>query len=113
LNSEDKSKFLLEEDVIKLCDTFLDMLFRFKHRGAVQITAESFEHLCKKLISNDHFQNIPMKFLEMALDRITTESHSAVLRRSAGIPPAIIAILRAEPDKLKAVHKLNQKHGAV
>jgi hypothetical protein len=79
------------------------MLFRFKHRGAVQITAESFEHICKKLILNEHFEHIPMNFLEKALDRITTESHSAVLRRSAGIPPAIIAILRAEPDKLKIV----------
>jgi phosphoenolpyruvate-protein kinase (PTS system EI component) len=103
-SSEDKTKFLLEEDVIKLCDTFLDMLFRFKHRGAVNNAADCFEHICKKLMSNAHFRDIPKKFLGMALDRIATESHSAVLRRSAGIPPAIVAILRAEPDMLKAVH---------
>lgn len=35
--------------------------------------------------------------LNQALDRITTENHSTVLRRSAGIPPIIIAILRSEP----------------
>ena len=32
-----------------------------------------------------------------AFERITTENHSTVLRRSAGIPPTILAILRAEP----------------
>jgi Putative death-receptor fusion protein (DUF2428) len=32
-----------------------------------------------------------------ALDKITKENLSTILRRSAGIPPTIIAILRAEP----------------
>lgn len=35
--------------------------------------------------------------LTKAFERITTENHSTVLRRSAGIPPTILAILRAEP----------------
>ncbi len=35
--------------------------------------------------------------LDRALDKITTENLSTILRRSAGIPPTIIAILRAEP----------------
>jgi hypothetical protein len=35
--------------------------------------------------------------LSKALERITQENHSTILRRSAGIPPTIIAILRAEP----------------
>lgn len=35
--------------------------------------------------------------LKKALERITKENHSTVLRRSAGIPPTVIAILRAEP----------------
>lgn len=35
--------------------------------------------------------------LEEALNRITKENHSTILRRSAGIPPTILAILRAEP----------------
>lgn len=35
--------------------------------------------------------------LKQALNRIVTENHSAILRRSAGIPPTIIAILRSEP----------------
>ena len=35
--------------------------------------------------------------LDAALNKITTENLSTILRRSAGIPPTIIAILRAEP----------------
>jgi hypothetical protein len=35
--------------------------------------------------------------LDKTLEKITTENLSTVLRRSAGIPPTIIAILRAEP----------------
>lgn len=35
--------------------------------------------------------------LDEALDKISTENLSTILRRSAGIPPTIIAILRAEP----------------
>lgn len=35
--------------------------------------------------------------LRQALENISTENVSTILRRSAGIPPTIIAILRAEP----------------
>lgn len=35
--------------------------------------------------------------LDRALEKITTENLSTTLRRSAGIPPTIISILRAEP----------------
>jgi len=49
--------------------------------------------------------------LEKALDRISSENHSTVLRRSAGIPPTIIAILRAEPALVKAARCYNMKRG--
>ena len=75
------------------------MLFSFKHRGAIEKTAESFSLLCTKLLNSNWkvLQQIPEGLLDEALDRITKEIHSTVLRRSAGIPPTIIAILRAEP----------------
>jgi hypothetical protein len=43
------------------------------------------------------FSHIPKELLDRTLERISKESRSTVLRRSAGIPPTIIAILRAEP----------------
>ena len=49
--------------------------------------------------------------LNTALDKITKESHSTVLRRSAGLPPTIIAILRAEPSIIKANRSWNKKKG--
>jgi hypothetical protein len=49
--------------------------------------------------------------LNVTLERISTESHSTVLRRSAGIPPTIIAILRAEPSIIKANRSWNKKKG--
>ena len=49
--------------------------------------------------------------LNQTLERISKESHSTVLRRSAGIPPTIIAILRAEPGIIKANRSWNKKKG--
>ena len=50
-----------------------------------------------------------MQMLEKALQRILSENHSTVLRRSAGIPPTILAILRAEP----AIVKANRSHNKI
>lgn len=52
-----------------------------------------------------------MQMLEKALERILSENHSTVLRRSAGIPPTILAILRAEPALIKANKSYNMKKG--
>jgi hypothetical protein len=54
---------------------------------------------------------MPKLMLDKTLEKITTESHSTVLRRSAGIPPIIIAILRAEPSIIKANRSWNKKKG--
>lgn len=49
--------------------------------------------------------------LKLALENITKENHSTILRRSAGIPPTIIAILRAEPAIIKKNRSHNKKKG--
>jgi len=51
--------------------------------------------------------------LDCTLERISKESHSTVLRRSAGIPPTIIAILRAEPGIIKANRSWNKQKGNI
>ena len=50
--------------------------------------------------------------LKLALENITKENHSTILRRSAGIPPTIIAILRAEPAIIKKNRSHNKKKGS-
>lgn len=96
---QDDTKLLIDEDIEKLQDQFLDLLFNFKHRGAIEKAAETFHLFCVKLLesSDPFYKSLPGKMLDKALEKITTESLSTVLRRSAGIPPTIIAILRAEP----------------
>jgi len=75
------------------------MLFEFKHRGAIEKAAESFSLLCNKLLCSNlaKYQQIPKDMLQEVFKRIQEENHSTILRRSAGIPPTILAILRAEP----------------
>ena len=87
------------------------MLFQFKHRGAISITADTFEIFVGRLLIEPLFEKLPEQMLQETLARITTESHSTVLRRSAGIPPTIIAILRAEPGIIRANRSWNKKKG--
>lgn len=94
-----------------LCECFLEMLFNAKHRGAIEITATTFAYFVKELLSNQAYSGIPVTMLENALERISSENHSTILRRSAGIPPTIIAILRAEPALVKTARAYNQKRG--
>jgi hypothetical protein len=48
----------------------MEMLFQQKHRGAISITAETFELFVKSLISSPAYKDVPMKLLKMALDSI-------------------------------------------
>ena len=57
------------------------------------------------------YTQLPMQMLEKALERILSENHSTILRRSAGIPPTILAILRAEPGIIKTNRSYNMKRG--
>jgi hypothetical protein len=58
---EDDTKFLVDEDIHKLQEQFLDLLFNFKHRGAIEKAAESFQLYCIKLISSPshYYRSLP------------------------------------------------------
>ena len=75
------------------------MLFNFKHRGAIEKAADTFSLFCQKLLTSpsEFYRSLPGSMLDRALNNIITENLSTILRRSAGIPPTILAILRAEP----------------
>ena len=98
-DENDETKFLLDKDVTGLCDSFITMLFDFKHRGAIEKAAENFTLLCHKLLCSNQqkYQILPKNMLEQTFKRIVSDDHSTILRRSAGMPPTIIAILRSEP----------------
>ena len=98
---DDESKLTTAQEIFDLGEKFLEMMFTFKHRGAIEKSGEVFSVFLQKLSRscNIKLQKFPDSMLEKVLERITTESLSQILRRSAGIPPAILAILRAEPSK--------------
>ena len=58
----DDQKFLQDQDIIGLCDNILNLLFTYKHRGAIEKAAESFSLLCSKLLNSNRikFKNIPI-----------------------------------------------------
>jgi len=41
----------------------MNMLAGFKHRGAIEITADSFELFCKKLLNSDTYTSLPRTML--------------------------------------------------
>jgi hypothetical protein len=62
-NAEDQSKFLIERDIKALSESLMNMLAGFKHRGAIEITADSFELFCKKLLNSDTYSSLPRTML--------------------------------------------------
>lgn len=54
-----------DQDIIGLCDSILNLLFTYKHRGAIEKAAESFSLLCGKLLNSNRIKlkNIPLEML--------------------------------------------------
>lgn len=48
----DETKFITYKDIKELCDSFLSMLFSFKHRGAIEKATECFSLFCQKLLQS-------------------------------------------------------------
>jgi len=63
----DDSKFLVHADILNLGDSFLQMLFQFKHRGAIEKAAECFSLFCSKLLQSTFYANMPDGMLDKAL----------------------------------------------
>ena len=63
---DDRSTFISEQDLRSLGDNILNMLFSFKHRGAIEKAAESFSLLCHKFLCSNlaKYQDIPKQMLQ-------------------------------------------------
>ena len=63
---DDDSKFIQDQDIDSLSENFLDMLFNFKHRGAIEKAAESFCLFSQKLLElpEPYYKSIPDKMLD-------------------------------------------------
>jgi len=53
IDENDTTKFINDEDITNLGESFLTMLFTFKHRGAIEKAADSFSLLSNKLLCSN------------------------------------------------------------
>uniref|UniRef100_A0A0D3GWS0 Uncharacterized protein n=1 Tax=Oryza barthii TaxID=65489 RepID=A0A0D3GWS0_9ORYZ len=80
----------------------LDVLLKMKHNGAIDKTRAGLTALCNRLLcSNDsRLCKMTESWMELLMDRTVAKGQTVddLLRRSAGIPAAFIALFLAEPE---------------
>ncbi|XP_022983680.1 thyroid adenoma-associated protein homolog [Cucurbita maxima] len=83
-------------------DHFLEVLLKMKHNGAIDKTRAGFTALCNRLLcSNDQrLCKLTESWMDQLMERMTANGQTVddLLRRSAGIPAAFIALFLAEPE---------------
>ncbi|KAJ8750271.1 hypothetical protein K2173_014186 [Erythroxylum novogranatense] len=82
-------------------DHFLNVLLKMKHNGAIDKTRAGFTALCNRLLcSNDpRLCKLAESWMEQLMERTVAKGQTVddLLRRSAGIPAAFIALFLSEP----------------
>ncbi|KAJ0043711.1 hypothetical protein Pint_19237 [Pistacia integerrima] len=86
----------------KIGNHFLEVLLKMKHNGAIDKTRAGFTALCNRLLcSNDpRLCRLTESWMEQLMERTVAKGQIVddLLRRSAGIPAAFIALFLAEPE---------------
>ncbi|KDP45495.1 hypothetical protein JCGZ_09744 [Jatropha curcas] len=81
---------------------FLEVLLKMKHNGAIDKTRAGFTALCNRLLcSNDpRLCKLTESWMEQLMKRTVSKGQIVddLLRRSAGIPAAFIALFLSEPE---------------
>ncbi|KAJ7974420.1 thyroid adenoma-associated protein-like [Quillaja saponaria] len=81
---------------------FLEVLLKMKHNGAIDKTRAGFTALCNRLLcSNDpRLCKLTESWMEQLMERTVAQGQIVddLLRRSAGIPAAFIALFLSEPE---------------
>ncbi|CAL9185026.1 uncharacterized protein LOC135607932 [Musa acuminata AAA Group] len=81
---------------------FLQVLLKMKHNGAIDKTRAGFTALCNRLLCSNDPRLVKMteRWMEQLMERTTVKGQTVddLLRRSAGIPAAFIALFLSEPE---------------
>ncbi|KAJ6816902.1 thyroid adenoma-associated protein-like protein [Iris pallida] len=81
---------------------FLQVLLKMKHNGAIDKTRAGFTALCNRLLCSDDPRLCKMteSWMEQLMERTIAKGQTVddLLRRSAGIPAAFIALFLSEPE---------------
>ncbi|MED6184094.1 hypothetical protein PIB30_044072 [Stylosanthes scabra] len=90
------------EQLEKIGNHFLEVLLKMKHNGAIDKTRAGFTALCNRLLcSNDpRLCRLTESWMEQLMQRTVAKGQVVddLLRRSAGIPAAFIALFLSEPE---------------
>ncbi|KAG0480385.1 hypothetical protein HPP92_011243 [Vanilla planifolia] len=82
---------------------FLQVLLKMKHNGAIDKTRAGFTALCNRLLcsNNPRLCKMPETWMEQLKKRMVARGQTVddLLRRSAGIPAAYIALFLSEPER--------------
>ncbi|OQU79970.1 thyroid adenoma-associated protein homolog [Sorghum bicolor] len=97
------SEEILDVGQLKMMgDHFLQVLLKMKHNGAIDKTRAGFTALCNRLLcSNDsRLCKMTESWMVLLMDRTIAKGQTVddLIRRSAGIPAAFIALFLAEPE---------------
>ncbi|KAI3824047.1 hypothetical protein L1987_05494 [Smallanthus sonchifolius] len=81
---------------------FLEVLMKMKHNGAIDKTRAGFAALCNRLLCSDNprLSKLTESWMEQLMERTVAKEQTVddLLRRSAGIPAAFIALFLSEPE---------------
>ncbi|GAV72332.1 DUF2428 domain-containing protein [Cephalotus follicularis] len=99
----EKSDMLLDlKQLERIGSHFLEVLLKMKHNGAIDKTRAGFTALCNRLLcSNDpRLCKLTETWMEQLMDRTVAKGQLVddLLRRSAGIPAAFMALFLSEPE---------------
>lgn len=102
ISQESKSELLNAEQLEAMGAHFLQVLLAMKHNGAIDKTRTGFIALCDRLLRSPdpRLNKLPESWMNQLLERTGAKGQTVdnLLRRSAGIPAAFLALFLAEPD---------------
>ncbi|KAH7422985.1 hypothetical protein KP509_12G034300 [Ceratopteris richardii] len=103
IDEHGKSLSMLDLNQLELIGGhFLQVLLSMKHNGAIDKTRAGFVALCNRLLcsSDARLNNMPEQWLRQLMHRTSAKGQTVddLLRRSAGIPSAFLALFLSEPE---------------
>lgn len=90
-------------EVIAMVKTFTDALLNIKHLGAIDRISMGLSFFCKKFyeMSNVNYSGLASEILTFIMTTLHQGDCQTIFRRSAGLPNAVCALLKAEPVGMK------------
>jgi thyroid adenoma-associated protein len=101
-SSSSSQGFVTSDQIRSVADFFVAMLSTVKHNGATEKLHLGFEAFCRRLllIQDQAVNSIPKQCVTklLAVLKVKGQSRSDIVRRSAGLPLAFVALCHSEPS---------------